>query len=397
MTELHQPATIARPGRFADATVSFGGQYVAPTLLPVLDRLETIFNEAIVDSRFVGEFKRLLSDHVGRPTPLMLLDLDEGRGGHVLLKREDLSNSGSGFGASVLGQCLLARRMGLDSVVADTGSGDHGVALAATAAELGLRAIIYIGDPDSRTQVSMVARMRAFGAEVVSVPGEAAMLHHAMSGAIQHWMAFGDTCLYVAGAPIGPHPYPTLVRHFQAAIGIEARAQMLDRFGQLPNAAIATMDGGSAAVGLFSAFLDDPVRLILVEPGGLGGGESAAVISHGRPGILHGAYTLLLQDQDGQLCDVASRAAGAAYPAAGPELAYWARSGRLDVALVKDAEAVDSMRWAARRHGILISLESAYGLAKARRLAVSLPAEAGIICAISAGGTKDLSLMERQP
>lgn len=396
MAELADNPASQSKGRFRSGTgPSFGGQFVAPNLLPILDRLEKAYGEALADPAFYRSFHRLLADHVGRPTPLMMIEPEKESGAPILLKREDLTNSGSSFGGAVLGQCLLARRMGLEAVVADTGSGDHGVALAATASKLGLRATIYIADPASRSQISMVDRMRAFGATVVEVPGESTMLHHAMSGAIQHWMANGDTCLYIAGAPIGPHPYPMLVKRFQFAIGQEARAQLFDRLGVLPAAAVATADGGSAAIGLFGAFLEDPVHLVLVEPGGARGTQAAAALSQGRPGVLHGSFTMLLQDDDGQLCDVQALAPGAAYPAAAPELAALAGSGRLAVSLVKDEDAIDSLRWAATRHGLLISLEAAYALAAARTIASRVDGEAPVICAVNGGGAKDLALVEQ--
>ncbi|WP_157218339.1 pyridoxal-phosphate dependent enzyme [Flavisphingomonas formosensis] len=383
-------------GRFAGRPgEAFGGQFVAPILLPVLDRLEAAYREARADPVFRATFDRLLADHVGRPTPLSLIELGDAGAARLFLKREDLSNSGGSYGGGVLGQCLLAQRMGMGAVVADTGSGDHGVAVAATASRLGLAATIYIADPAGRSQLAMVDRMRAFGATVAMVPGEASMLHHAMSGAIQHWMAHGADCLYVAGAPIGPHPYPTLVRDFQAVIGREARAQIVERTGAPPAVAIATMDGGGAAVGLFGALLDDATRLILVEPEGDGGSRSAAPLSHGRPGVLHGAYTLLLQDADGQLCDIRALAPGASYPAAGPELAAWARAGRIEVARIADGDAIASLRWAARHYGLLMSLESAYGVAHAQRMAATAATGTAIVCVLNGGGTKDLPLVER--
>lgn len=386
------PLTTARKGRFpASAEESFGGQYVAPGLLPILDRLEAEFTTAIADPTFTARFEELLIDNVGRPTSLMRID--RAQGAAVFLKREDLTNSGGSFGTAVLGQCLLAQRMGLRTVVADTGSGDHGVALASIAARLDLDATIYIADTASRTQLSMVDRMRAFGATVVLVPGEATMLHHAMSGAIQHWMAHGDTCLYVAGGPIGPHPYPDIVKHFQSAIGREVRRQLHARLGTLPTALVAVMDGGSAAVGLFAPFVDDSVRLLIAEPGGTGTAQSAAALSHGRPGILHGAYTLLLQDEDGQLRDVCSVAPGMSYPAAGPQLAAWSRRERLEVVLIPDAEALATMKAMAAEHGVLVSLEAAFGVAVALRVARSLTAADSVVCTVSAGGTKDISYM----
>lgn len=392
MIPANSSKAATRKGRFqASADESFGGQYVAPGLLPVLDRLDAEFTAAQTDPVFTARFEELLVDNIGRPTALMRIAQPVGAA--IFLKREDLTNSGGSFGAAVLGQCLLARRMGLRQVVADTGSGDHGVALASIASTLGIEATIYIADTASRTQLSMVDRMRAFGATVVLVAGEATMLHHAMSGAIQHWMGAGDTCLYIAGGPIGPHPYPDMVRHFQSVIGREVRSQIEARLGKLPAALVAAMDGGSAAVGLFAPFLDDPVRLLIAEPGGGEGGDSLAALSHGRPGILHGAYTMLLQNDDGQLRDVASVAPGMSYPAAGPELAAWARRRRLDVVLIPDAEALATMRGVAAERGILVSLEAAFGLALAQRVARRLSPEDAVVCTVSAGGTKDISYM----
>lgn len=377
------------PGRYAGHDGEFfGGQYVAPNLLPVLDRLDAAYRAALTDRAFARAFAGLLADHVGRPTPIMMIEPDSA-GASIVLKREDLTNTGGSFGGSALGQCLLAQRMGMRAVVADTGSGDHGVATAAAAARLGLAATIYLAVGAGKTQTLMIDQMRSFGATVVTIAGEAGLLHHAMSGAIQHWMAHAATCLYVAGGPIGPHPYPALVHHFQATIGREARLQLVDRFGRLPDAAVASMDGGGAAIGLFGAFVDDPTRLILAEPGGRGGMRAAA-LSHGRPGILHGAHTMLLQDEDGQLRDVRSEAPGLAYPAAPPELAAWFRRGRVEVTLVDDADAVATMRWSAERLGLLMSIETAYACAQALRSAASLPADGLVVVAVSAGGAKDL-------
>lgn len=392
MTNSPAAAAIASRGRFpACEGESFGGQYVAPVLLPVLDQLDREFAAAIADPTFNAKFDELLADNIGRPTALMRIDHREGAA--VFLKREDLTNSGGSFGPAVLGQCLLAKRMGLAKVVADTGSGDHGVALASIASRLGLEATIYIADTASRTQISMVDRMRAFGAVVMLVPGESTMLHHAMSGAMQHWMGHSDTCLYIAGGPIGPHPYPDLVRHFQSVIGREVRAQIQTRLGRLPTALVAAMDGGSAAIGLFTPFIDDPVRLLIAEPAACDGRDSAAALSHGRPGVLHGAYTLLLQDADGQLRSVNSIASGMSYPAAGPELAAWANRKRLEVELIPDVEAMTTMRMVATEQGVLVSLEAAFGLALAQRVARSLNAEDAVVCTVSAGGTKDISQM----
>lgn len=368
----------------------FGGQFVVAALLPVLDRLEVTFADARDDSDFRLEMDALLLDHVCRPTPLTRLDGASGQGASIFLKREDLSNGQGAGAAAVVGQCLLARRMGMTEVVADTGSGEHGVAVAAAAARLQLKATIYIGRGAAGTYRAMIDRMRSLGAQVVLVPPDISVLHGAMSRALQHWMGDAERCLYIAGAPVGAHPYPTIVRHFQGIIGAEARAALLDRTGRLPDIAIAVMDGGAAASGLFSTFLDDPeVSCLIAEPG-----EAGGALSQGRPGIFHGARTLLLQDEDGQIRRVGSAAAGASYSAAGPELAAWLRSGRIAVRAVPDSDAVDAMRHLAWQHGLALSFESAFGVALARSEAARLPADATILCVTAAAGIVDHHLLD---
>jgi len=368
----------------------FGGQFVVAALLPVLDRLDATFTEALDDPAFRRDLDALLVDHVCRPTPLTRLGMTGGPGASIFLKREDLSNGQGAGAAAVVGQCLLARRMGMTEVVADTGSGEHGVAVAAAAARLRLKATIYIGRGAAGTYRAMIDRMRSLGAQVVLVPPDISVLHGAMSRALQHWMGDTDRCLYVAGAPVGAHPYPTIVRHFQSAIGIEARQALLERTGRLPTIVIAVMDGGAAASGLFSAFLDDPdVSCLVAEPG-----EAGGALSQGRPGIFHGARTLLLQDDDGQIRRIGSAAAGASYSAAGPELAAWLRSGRVGVRPVSDADAVDAMRHLAWEHGLALSFESAFGVALARSAAARLPAGASILCVTAAAGVIDHHLLD---
>ncbi|MEH3047640.1 pyridoxal-phosphate dependent enzyme [Sphingomonas adhaesiva] len=373
-----------------DGDVAFGGQFVAPALLPVLDRLDAAFRAAVADRGFAAELARLLADHVGRPTPLTTARLDAD-GATVLLKREDLTSSGGSFGDSALGQCLLARRMGFEAVVADTGSGDNGVAIAAAAARLGLAATIYIPDGATRRQALMADRMRASGATVVAIPGDASLLHQAMSGAIQHWMGQADRCFYIAGGPIGPHPYPAIVRHFHHAIGEEVRRHLAERCGRPPAAAVASFDGGGTAMGLFAAFLDTPARLILAEPG-----EGGGAFANGRPGVLHGAHTLVSQDADGQLPEARPFAPGMVYPAAPPELAAWVRQGRVTAVAVDESAAVRSLRDAATRLGLLISIEAAFALAQARRTAALLPPDATVVAVVNAGGAKDLALFEER-
>lgn len=386
----NQPHDIPR-GKFRGAGDElFGGQFVVAALLPVLDRLDSTFTDVLDDPEFRRDLDALLLDHVCRPTPLTRLEATSGQGASIFLKREDLS-SGQGAGAAaVVGQCLLARRMGMTEVVADTGSGEHGVAVAAAAARLGLKATIYIGRGAAGTYRAMIDRMRSLGAQVVLVPPDISVLHGAMSRALQHWMGDAERCLYIAGAPVGAHPYPTIVRHFQGVIGAEARAALLDRTGRLPDIAIAVMDGGAAASGLFSAFLDDPeVSCLIAEPG-----EAGGALSQGRPGIFHGARTLLLQDEDGQIRRIGSAAAGASYSAAGPELAAWLRAGRVGVRPVSDADAVDAMRRLAWEHGLALSFESAFGVALALSEAVRLPFGAAILCVTAAAGVVDHHLLD---
>ncbi|WP_374650787.1 pyridoxal-phosphate dependent enzyme [Rhizorhabdus sp.] len=368
----------------------FGGQFVVAALLPVLDRLDATFAEALDDPDFRGDLDALFLDHVCRPTPLTRLEAAGGHGASIFLKREDLSNGQGAGAAAVVGQCLLARRMGMTEVVADTGSGEHGVAVAAAAARLRLKATIYIGRGTAGTYRAMIDRMRSLGAQVILVPPDISVLHGAMSRALQHWMGNAEQCLYIAGAPVGAHPYPTIVRHFQAVIGTEARQGLLERTGRLPTVAIAVMDGGAAASGLFSAFLDDSdVSCLVAEPG-----EAGGPLSQGRPGIFHGARTLLLQDDDGQIRRVGSAAAGASYSAAGPELAAWLRSGRVRVRPVSDADAVDAMRHLAWKHGLALSFESAFGVALARSEAARLSSDAVILCVTAAAGVIDHHLLD---
>lgn len=369
----------------------FGGQFVAPVLLPVLDRLEAAFNDARADPAFAGLFARYLVDHIGRPSPLTRMGDDSRNGAALFLKREDLTNSGGSFGPSVLGQCLLALRMGVSSVVADTGSGDHGVALASVAARLGLRATIYMAESAVARQRSMVARMLAFGADVVPVAGEDALLHHAMSQAIQHWMAAGDQCFYVAGGPVGPHPYPAIVEHFQGVIGREVR-QQLDGLEREPTSLVASMDGGGTAVGLFAPFLDEDVECVLVEPESETGQPSMAPLAHGRPGVLHGAYTLIVQDDDGQLLGGRSGMPGGGYPAASPQLATWKWQDRLTVALVPERRAQEAMRTIATSLGMLVSPEAALALSHAMEKAAHMDTGDVVVCAINAEGMKDVGL-----
>jgi tryptophan synthase beta chain len=370
----------------------FGGQYVPPSLIPVLDLLETAYVQCIKSPDFLVSLDKLLSEHVGRPTPLMPISNSERSGATIYLKREDLTNSGGNYSNSAAGQCLLARWMDLKAVVTDAGSGDQGVATASLAAKLGLVCTIYMAEADCRAQEAMVRRMAAFGADVRPVIGDGTMLHHAMSAAIQHWMGHSTTCMYVAGAPGGPHPYPAMIRHFQSVIGREARAQLWAMSEARPSAAIAALGGGSSAIGLFAGLASASVRLIVAEAGGDAANpdEHAASLSYGKIGVLHGAQTLLLRDADGQIAKGRSIASGLTYPAVGPELADLYQRGAIEAQIVFDHEALAALRRLALTEGVLISLEAAHAAVCAFKLAAELSSTEAVICAINSGGGKDM-------
>ncbi len=381
----------ARPGRYG----SFGGQFVAPVLLPVLDRLDAAFETAWADRVFRAEFERLLHSFVGRPTPISELGafVAPGAGARIVLKRDDLTFNGGNYANSALGQCLLARRMGLESVVTDTGSGQNGVATAAVAAHLGMTAVVYIGAQDADRYAGTVKKIRAFGADLRVVADAEGTLHAATSAAVRHWMGNSENTAYVAGAPIGAHPYPRLVSAFQAVIGNETRLQLIGT-GQVPSAIISAVGGGSSTIGVFSAFLTDPgIRLIAVEAGGDGGPAHSARLSKGRRGVLHGAETLVLSDENGQILSARSVAPGLAYPGSSPELANLVATGRVETMTIGDAEALDAVRRLAEREGILISLEAGHALAAAEAMASTLPPSASIVVMVPASGDKDLDIV----
>ncbi|ODT50943.1 tryptophan synthase subunit beta [Devosia sp. 63-57] len=380
-----------RPGRYG----SFGGQFVAPVLLPVLDRLEAAFEEAWADRGFRAEFERLLHSFVGRPTPISELGalIPEANGVRIVLKRDDLTFNGGNYANSALGQCLLARRMGLESVVTDTGSGQNGIATAAVAAHLGMKAVVYIGARDAERYAATVKKIRAFGADLRVVADAEGTLHAATSAAVRHWMGTSDHTAYVAGAPIGAHPYPRLVSAFQSVIGNETRLQMIGT-GQVPAAIVSAVGGGSSTIGIFSAFLvDKGIRLLAVEAGGDGGPAHSARLAKGRRGVLHGAETLVLSDENGQILSANSIASGLAYPGSSPELANLVDSGRVETTSIGDAEALDAVRRLAEREGILISLEAGHALAAAEQLAATLPAGSSIVVMVPASGDKDLDIV----
>jgi tryptophan synthase beta chain len=381
-------------GRFGP----FGGRFVPETLVAALERLTIAATEALADEAFHAALDAELAQWVGRPTPLCAArGLSRAFGGEIWLKREDLAHTGAHKINNALGQAMLAKRLGARRVVAETGAGQHGVAAAAACARLGLACRVYMGSRDIVRQAPNAERIRRFGAELIPVPAGDATLRAAIDEALRDWVSDPGHTYYLIGSVVGPHPYPWLVRALQSVIGREARAQLYAMRGRLPDAVAACVGGGSNAIGLFHAFLeDDDVALHGFEAGGRGAaaGEHAATIAHGTPGVLHGALSLLLQDDDGQVRDTHSIAAGLDYPAVGPEHALLATSGRARYDPVPDDEALEAFRACCTLEGILPALESAHALAGARRLARMRPG-ALILVGLSGRGDKDLpSLME---
>ena len=372
-------------GRFG----RFGGCYVPEILVPALEQLEGAFLDAQDDSDFAAELNGLLANYAGRPTPLTRCrNLPD----NIYLKREDLLHGGAHKTNQVLGQGLLAKRMGKTRLIAETGAGQHGVATAIVGALLGFETVIYMGAEDIERQRLNVFRMELMGARVVPVESGGRTLKDAINEALRDWSATFETTHYLLGTAAGPHPFPTMVREFQRVIGREARAQMFDQLGRLPDAVIACVGGGSNAIGLFADFMDDDVRLIGVEAAGKGlaGAEHGATLLRGTPGILHGAETYLLQDSDGQVADTWSVSAGLDYPAVGPEHAHLRDSGRAEYVGATDAEALAAFKALAEGEGIICAFESAHALAHALKLAEAEPGSA-ILVGLSGRGDKDVA------
>jgi tryptophan synthase beta chain len=396
MIALIPPPVSERPGYFGP----YGGRYVPETLIPALEELEQAFEEALRDPEFLWEFETLLRTYVGRPTPLTeARRLGEAVGARIFLKREDLAHTGAHKINNALGQALLAKRLGKRRVVAETGAGQHGVATATACALLGLECVIYMGTADMARQRPNVFRMRLLGAEVRPVDAGSCTLKDAINEAIRDWVTNVRTTHYLLGSALGPHPYPVIVRTFQSVIGVEARSQMREAFGRLPDVAVACVGGGSNAIGLFAAFLEDPVELVGVEAGGEGipTGRHAARFAdgdRGRIGVLHGTRTYVLQDPWGQILDTHSISAGLDYPAVGPEHAYLRERGRVRYTAVTDAEALAAFRALARLEGILPALESAHAVAEAMRIARERPG-AWILVNLSGRGDKDLETVAK--
>jgi len=379
------------PGRFG----IFGGQYVPETVMNALIELEREFNAAIQDEDFMEEYRYYLREYSGRPTPLYFAqNLTEKLGGaKVYLKREDLNHTGAHKINNVLGQILLARRMGKKRVIAETGAGQHGVATATGAAMFGMECEIFMGKEDVKRQALNVFRMRLLGAKVHSVESGTGTLKDAVNEAIRDWVTRVEDTFYVMGSVVGPHPYPTIVREFQKVIGEEARAQILEKEGRLPDYVIACVGGGSNAMGIFHPFYHDKeVKLIGVEAAGLGleTGKHAATMAKGSVGVLHGMKTLLLQDSEGQVMPVHSISAGLDYPGVGPEHAYYKEIGRAEYVAVTDREAVEAFVELSRTEGIIPALESAHAVAHALKLVPQLPKDKIVIVNLSGRGDKDV-------
>ena len=397
---MSAPATsTARTTKFG----AYGGQFVPETLMPALAALEDAYRQAQSDMAFQQELDHLLRTYVGRPTPLTYAHrLSESLGGaSIYLKREDLAHSGAHKINNAMGQALLAKRMGKRRLIAETGAGQHGVASATAAALLGLECVVYMGTVDIARQQPNVLRMKLLGAEVRPVASGSRTLKDAVNEAIRDWVASVRDSYYLLGSALGPHPYPTMVRDFQSVIGIEARAQIQEQAGRLPDACVACVGGGSNAIGLFHAFLkDENVRLIGVEAGGHGleSGEHAARFGDprlGRPGVLHGAYTYLLQDDDGQVALTHSISAGLDYAAVGPEHAYLRDLGRAEYTSADDNEALDAFQRLARTEGILPALESSHAIAEAIKLAPKMGRDQILLVNLSGRGDKDLDTVTK--
>ena len=385
--------TKTRPGRYGE----FGGQYLPETLMPAVGELEAAWLEAREERAFQDELARVLRDWVGRPTPLTdapRLAREVGLA-RVLLKREDLAHTGAHKINSAVGQALLAKRMGKRRIVAETGAGQHGVASAAACALLGLECVVYMGSVDARRQHANVFRMKLLGAEVREVDAGSRTLKDAVNEAIRDWVTNVRTTYYLLGSAIGPHPYPAMVRDFQAVIGREAREQAVAMLGGLPDVVIACVGGGSNAIGIFSAFLDDAtVQLVGVEAGGEGiaTGKHAASVVGGSVGVLHGSRTLVLQDDDGQISETHSVSAGLDYPGVGPEHAALARSGRVRYIARTDREALEAFALLSRSEGIIPALEPAHAIAELPAIARD-GAERSVLMCLSGRGDKDLEIV----
>jgi tryptophan synthase beta chain len=384
-------------GRFGP----FGGRFVPETLMTALGELERAFAEAQADDAFRAELDGLLRNFVGRPTPLYLAENLSRRlnaGVRIYLKREDLAHTGAHKINNAVGQGLLARRLGKRRIIAETGAGQHGVATATVCAMLGQECVVYMGAEDVQRQALNVFRMKLLGAQVRVVDSGSRTLKDAINEAIRDWVTNVETTHYIIGSVVGPHPYPLMVREFQSVIGKEARGQMLAAEGRLPDYAVACVGGGSNAIGLFHPFYDDaPVRFIGVEAAGEGveSGHHAATLVVGKPGVLHGSYSFLLQDEHGQISETHSISAGLDYPGVGPEHSFYKESGRAEYVGVTDKEALDGFRLLSETEGIIPALEPAHAIAYIAKLAPTLPKDTIVLLGLSGRGDKDMETVAK--
>jgi tryptophan synthase beta chain len=378
----------------------YGGRFVPETLMPALAELEKAYADALADHTFKEEFERLCRDYIGRPTPLYeARRLSEKKGGATtLLKREDLAHTGAHKINNALGQGLLARRMGKTRIIAETGAGQHGVAAATVCAMLGLECVVYMGSEDIRRQAPNVSRMKLLGTEVRPVESGSRTLKDAINEAIRDWVSNVRDTYYLLGSVVGPHPYPLIVRDFQSIIGQEARVQVLEAYGRLPDYLVACVGGGSNAIGLFHPFYQDKkVQFIGVEAGGQGlsTGHHSAALATGRPGVLHGTKSYLMEDENGQVSETHSIAAGLDYPGVGPEHAFYKDEGRAEYVTVTDRQALEGFRLLCDTEGIIPALESAHAIYYAARLATRLSKKRLIIVNLSGRGDKDLEVVNK--
>jgi len=395
-------------GRFDGHFGPYGGQYVPETLMRALLELEKAYEEARRDPAFQKELDGLLADYVGRPTPLYFaerltaqvrsLAAEREKGAKIYLKREDLNHTGAHKINNTLGQGLLARRMGKTRLIAETGAGQHGVATAVVAALLGFECEVYMGDEDIRRQNLNVFRMKLLGTKVTAVHSGSKTLKDATNAAMRDWMASVEHTHYIIGSVVGPHPFPLMVRDFQAVIGRETREQVMEKEGRLPEMIVACVGGGSNSMGIFHPFIaDKSVRLIGVEAGGRGlsPGEHAATLAFGKPGILHGSLSYVLQDDDGQTSPVHSVSAGLDYPGVGPEHSWLKDTGRAEYVSATDDEALDAFTRLAKLEGIIPALEPAHALAHVMKIAPTMPRDAVVIVCLSGRGDKDVHEVAR--
>jgi tryptophan synthase beta chain len=392
-------ATMAVPdaaGRFG----AFGGRYVPETLTRALDELAVEYDRARTDAAFGAELRDLWRNYVGRPSPLYhARRLSEKCGGaQIYLKREDLNHTGAHKINNTLGQALLTLRMGKRRVIAETGAGQHGVATATACARFGLECVVYMGEEDIRRQKPNVFSMRLLGAEVRPVTSGSRTLRDAINEAMRDWMSSVETTHYILGSVVGPHPFPRIVRDFQSVIGHEAVEQCREQLGRLPDMVVACVGGGSNAAGIFYPFVEHAsVKLIGVEAGGRSEkpGDHASPLSYGSPGVLHGSFSYVMQDDDGQTCDVHSISAGLDYPGVGPEHSYWKDSGRVEYTCCRDEDALAAFAELAQCEGILPALESSHAVAKGMALAAKLPASEAVVVCLSGRGDKDAAEIAR--